>query len=212
MSSWQPNGGFHVDRPRKTHLDPIERSARRRLFRQHAGLDYTEAPVFVINGLKLGELIAGNSMILHEIYFASLGEQSEPGSALADALARDFGSIDRWRSEFVAMGKAEGGGSGWVILAWSPRDRRLINCWAADHTTNLAGGQPILVLDMYEQPITWTTAPRPATMSRPTRKPFPTPISFTSTTAEPCSAGVKSRHPVRHRSKLCAALQARSVV
>ena len=66
-SSWQPNGGFHVDRPRKTHLDPIERSARRRLFRQHAGLDYTEAPVFVINGLKLGELIAGNSMILHEI-------------------------------------------------------------------------------------------------------------------------------------------------
>ena len=87
---------------------------------------------------------------------------------LADAVARDFGSIDRWRSEFVAMGKAEGGGSGWVILAWSPRDRRLINCWAADHTTNLAGGQPILVLDMYEQPITWTTAPRPATMSRPT--------------------------------------------
>ena len=33
---------------------------------------------------------------------------------------------------------------------WSPRDRRLINCWVADHTTNLAGGQPILVLDMYE--------------------------------------------------------------
>jgi Fe-Mn family superoxide dismutase len=27
---------------------------------------------------------------------------------------------------------------------------RLINCWAADHTTNLAGGQPVLVLDMYE--------------------------------------------------------------
>jgi len=73
-----------------------------------------------------------------------------PGGALADALARDFGSLDRWRAEFVAMGKAEGGGSGWVILAWGPRDRRLINCWAADHTTNLAGGQPIVVLDMYE--------------------------------------------------------------
>jgi Fe-Mn family superoxide dismutase len=48
------------------------------------------------------------------------------------------------------MGKAEGGGSGWVMLAWSPHDKRLINTWAADHTTNLAGGQPILVLDMYE--------------------------------------------------------------
>ena len=48
------------------------------------------------------------------------------------------------------MGKAEGGGSGWVILTWDPRDKRLINAWAADHTTTLAAGQPILVLDMYE--------------------------------------------------------------
>jgi superoxide dismutase, Fe-Mn family len=84
---------------------------------QLAGLDYAKAPVFIVNGLKREELIAANSMILHEIYFAGLGEQSEPGGALADALARDFGSLDRWRAEFVAMGKAEGGGSGWVILA-----------------------------------------------------------------------------------------------
>ena len=48
------------------------------------------------------------------------------------------------------MGKAQGGGSGWVLLTWSPRDRRLVNQWAADHTTTLAGGQPILALDMYE--------------------------------------------------------------
>ena len=117
---------------------------------QLAQLDYSKAPVFVINGLKREELIAANSMILHEIYFAGLGEESHPGPALDDALRRDFGGLDRWRAEFVAMGKAEGGGSGWVILAWSPCDKRLINCWAADHTTNLAGGQPILVLDMYE--------------------------------------------------------------
>jgi Fe-Mn family superoxide dismutase len=117
---------------------------------QLAGLDYSKAAVFVVNGLKREELIAINSMILHELYFAGLGEESQPGAALADAMARDFGSIDRWRGEFVAMGKAEGGGSGWVILAWSQRDKRLINTWAADHTTNLAGGQPILVLDMYE--------------------------------------------------------------
>jgi Fe-Mn family superoxide dismutase len=48
------------------------------------------------------------------------------------------------------MGKAEGGGSGWVLLSWNPHDKRLINTWAADHTMNLAGGQPILALDMYE--------------------------------------------------------------
>jgi superoxide dismutase, Fe-Mn family len=118
---------------------------------QLTGLDYTKAPGFLIDGLKREELIAANSMILHEFYFAGLGpEESRPGSALADALARDFGSLERWRAEFVAMGKAEGGGSGWVILTWDPRDKRLVNAWAADHTTTFAGGQPILVLDMYE--------------------------------------------------------------
>jgi hypothetical protein len=43
-----------------------------------AGLDFEKTPGFVINGLKREELIASNSMILHEIYFASLGEKSEP--------------------------------------------------------------------------------------------------------------------------------------
>jgi Fe-Mn family superoxide dismutase len=114
------------------------------------GLDFAKAPVFAINGLKREELIATNSMILHELYFGGLGEESRPGAALSDALAQNFGSIEHWRTEFVAMGKAEGGGSGWVLLAWNPHDKRLINTWASDHTTNLAGGQPILALDMYE--------------------------------------------------------------
>jgi superoxide dismutase, Fe-Mn family len=117
---------------------------------QLAELDFAKAPNFVINGLKREELIAANSMILHEIYFDSLGGGAGPGGALAEAIARDFGSFDRWRTQFSAMGKAEGGGSGWVILSFSPRDKRLVNQWAADHTTTLAGGRPVLVLDMYE--------------------------------------------------------------
>ena len=117
---------------------------------QLAELDFAKAPNFMVNGLKREELIASNSMILHEIYFDGIGGGGTPSGALSDALARDFGSIERWRAEFSAMGKAEGGGSGWVILAYSPRDNRLVNQWAADHTTNLAGGRPVLVLDMYE--------------------------------------------------------------
>jgi len=117
---------------------------------QLAELDFAKAPNFTINGLKREELIASNSMILHEIYFDGLGGGGKPGGSLQDAIAHDFGSMERWRAEFVAMGKAEGGGSGWVILAYSPRDRRLVNQWAADHTTTLAGGRPVLVLDMYE--------------------------------------------------------------
>jgi len=117
---------------------------------QLAELEFAKASNFVINGLKREELVAANSMILHELYFDGLGGGGTAPGALAQAIARDFGSLDRWRAEFSAMGKAQGGGSGWVILSWSPRDRRLVNQWAADHTTTLAGGRPILALDMYE--------------------------------------------------------------
>jgi superoxide dismutase, Fe-Mn family len=117
---------------------------------QLAELDFAKAPGFVINGLKREELIASNSMILHELFFSSLGDESAPEGELRDALIRDFGSVERWRAEFSAMGKAQGGGSGWVLLTWSRRDGKLVNQWAMDHTTTLAGGEPILALDMYE--------------------------------------------------------------
>ena len=109
-------------------------------------------PGFRLNGLKREELIATNSMLLHEAYFEALGEGGggDPTAALAEAIISDFGSIDRWRAEFVAMGKALGGGSGWVLLTRSPRDGTLCNVWAADHTHGLAGGTPVLALDMYE--------------------------------------------------------------
>src|SRR3954471_16396940 len=115
-----------------------------------AELDYANAAGFLINGLKREQLIAMNSMILHELFFDGLGEQSEPGPILKEALARDFGSYERWHSEFLAMGKALGGGSGWELLSWFARDRKLVNQWASDHCHTLAGGTPILALDMYE--------------------------------------------------------------
>lgn len=117
---------------------------------QLAELDFAKAPNFLINGLKREELVAMNSMILHEAYFDSLGGGGAARGALAEAITRDFGSVDRWRAEFSAMGKAEGGGSGWVLLSYSPHDRRLVNQWAADHTNAVAGGRPVIALDMYE--------------------------------------------------------------
>jgi len=117
---------------------------------QLAELDYAKAPVFTVNGLKREQLVAMNSMILHELFFDGLGDQSEPGQPLREAIMRDFGSYERWRTEFIAMGKALGGGSGWVLLSWLPRDRKLVNQWAADHCHTLAGGTPVLALDMYE--------------------------------------------------------------
>jgi Fe-Mn family superoxide dismutase len=115
-----------------------------------AETDFNTASNFLVNGLKREQLIATNSMILHELFFDGLGDESAPDDELMAAIVRDFGSFDRWRSEFKAMGKAQGGGSGWVLLTYSPRDQQLTNQWAMDHTTTLAGGRPILGLDMYE--------------------------------------------------------------
>jgi len=50
----------------------------------------------------------------------------------------------------MAMGYALGGGSGWVLLTWVPRDGRLVNQYASEHTQAVVGAIPILALDMYE--------------------------------------------------------------
>src|SRR5437588_11729708 len=123
-----------------------------------ASVDWTDAATFEINGLKREELMAAGSVILHEVYFESLGGYgdtppnglAEPTAELAQALARDFGSVTAWRGEFTAMAKALAGGSGWVILAWSDRLGRLVNQWASDHAHGLPGATPILAIDMYE--------------------------------------------------------------
>jgi Fe-Mn family superoxide dismutase len=114
-------------------------------------LDFGKTPAYVVNSLKREQLIALNSTLLHELYFASMAfGDGKPTEILAQALARDFGSADRWRSEFVAMASGLAGGSGWVLLVYVPRDRRLINQHAGDHGQAVAGGIPILALDMYE--------------------------------------------------------------
>jgi len=149
---------FAQDRfaPRKEIVDILRRDLdcdgpRFLQFAKLAELDFGSAPVFAVNGLKREELIATNSMILHECYFAGLGGDGQlAAGGLHERLAQDFGSLERWRGEFTAMGKALGGGSGWVLLVWSDRCARLVNQWAADHTHALAGATPILALDMYE--------------------------------------------------------------
>src|SRR5499427_10203796 len=73
-----------------------------------AGVDWARAATFEINGLKREELIAAGSVILHEIYFDSLGGhgndpptgQAAPTADLAQALERDFGSVAAWTAEF----------------------------------------------------------------------------------------------------------------
>ena len=51
-------------------------------------LDYASTAPYVVNSLKREELIALNSTLLHELYFASLGGDGKPTETLAQVLAR----------------------------------------------------------------------------------------------------------------------------
>jgi superoxide dismutase, Fe-Mn family len=137
----------------ESHYENNYGGAMRRLnaiTEQLEALDFDTAPGHVVGALKREELIALNSTLLHELYFASLGGEGVPTESMREALARHFGSYERWKAEFRAMGYALGGGSGWVVLAYVPRDGRLVNQYASEHSQALSGGVPILALDMYE--------------------------------------------------------------
>ena len=138
----------------RSHFDNNYSSAVKRLNAIQSALgkaSFAALSGFELNGLKREELIATNSMLLHELHFACLGgDGAAMAPAMALALGASFGSVERWREEFVAMGQALGGGSGWVLLVFQPRDGSLVNQWAGDHTQTLAGATPILALDMYE--------------------------------------------------------------
>lgn len=118
-----------------------------------AALDPGTTAPEVIHRLKRDEFVALNSMLLHELYFASLGGDGRAvPEAMAAALAQDFGSVARWRDEFVALatGLGRACSTGWVLLTYVPRDRRLINQVATDDGQMISGAIPILALDMYE--------------------------------------------------------------
>ena len=109
-----------------------------------------DAPGFQIKSLKMEELIATNSAILHEEYFGNLGGDGKASGSVQQAIATDFGGFDKWEQSFRATSNALGGGSGWAILNFNFRDGKLHNYIAFDHTDNVAFGRPVLVNDMFE--------------------------------------------------------------
>jgi Fe-Mn family superoxide dismutase len=88
-------------------------------------------------------------MVLHELYFENLAKGGgSPGGKLADMIARDFGSIEKWTAEFKACGMAA---RGWVLLSYSYVDSKLHNYCLDSHNTNFpVRSTPLLVMDVYE--------------------------------------------------------------
>jgi Fe-Mn family superoxide dismutase len=114
-----------------------------------AGLPPDAAP-FQMGALQREKLVARNSMVLHELYFANLGGSAARPKSVTDRLARAFGSAENWEREFRATAMSLAGGSGWVLLCADSETGALFNSWSWDHTNVPAGAKPLLVMDMYE--------------------------------------------------------------
>lgn len=93
-----------------------------------------------------------DGMRLHELYFSGLGMDGgilDPGGKLYEKMADQFGSFDKWQDDFVATGKMRG--IGWVVLYQDLKNGKLMNFWINEHDTgHLVGGNPILIMDVFE--------------------------------------------------------------
>ena len=108
-------------------------------------------PGYRLRALKRDELMALGAIELHELYFGNLGgEGNTIPEDIRATLEEHFGTVAAWRREFVGLAQSLAGGSGWVVLGWSRRQRRLYNYIADDDTQTGIDTAPVLVLDMYE--------------------------------------------------------------
>ena len=155
--------------PKPLPFDPAKlRGLSEKLLRSHHENNYTgavkrlntiqqqlghlpkDAAPYQMGSLKREELIATNSMLLHELYFGNLGGDGKASGAIVDMLKTHYGSLEAWEQEFRLTGLSLGGGSGWVVLAFDPHEKTAHTYWLWDHTHSLAWGTPLLVMDMYE--------------------------------------------------------------
>ena len=123
---------------------------RLNLIQQQLGSLPADAAPYQVGSLKREELIASNSMVLHELYFANLGGNGRPDGTAARLLATAYGSLEAWEHDFRQTALSLAGGSGWVIVAYDPASQSLHHWWAWDHAHQVAVGEPVLALDMYE--------------------------------------------------------------
>lgn len=91
----------------------------------------------------------GNSIVLHELYFDGLSrETTAPGTDLRSAIARRFGSVERWAADFVTSARAA---AGWALLVYHPVNGKLYNVVSDEHAQGpMWMTAPLVVLDTYE--------------------------------------------------------------
>lgn len=90
-----------------------------------------------------------NSVVLHELYFDNMASQAPaPKDEVRTAIARRFGSLERWADDFRAAALAA---NGWGILARDAVNGQLYNVASDLHEVGVLWfGQPLVICDVYE--------------------------------------------------------------
>lgn len=90
--------------------------------------------------------------LFHSIYWTCMSPDGggEPQGALSEQIAKDFGNLDTFKSEFTAAADAVQG-SGWAVLVWQPMSAQLQVLQSEKHQDlSQWGATPIMVLDVWE--------------------------------------------------------------
>jgi Fe-Mn family superoxide dismutase len=99
--------------------------------------------------LQRDKLNRMNSVLLHELYFDNLTPKPpDPKEDIRAALAKRWGSLERWLEDFKACCLAA---NGWGILAHDAVNGKLYNVISDLHEIGVIWlGQPLVVCDVYE--------------------------------------------------------------
>lgn len=99
--------------------------------------------------LQKDKLNRMNSVLLHELYFDNLvAKPPEPHKDIRTALARRFGTFERWQEDFKGCAMAA---NGWGVLARDIVNGKLYNVASDLHEIGVIWlGQPLVVCDVYE--------------------------------------------------------------
>jgi Fe-Mn family superoxide dismutase len=123
-------------------------------------VDQEEMPAYSELTRRLG--FEYNGMILHEYYFGNMRREGSNRPPMESAFLRraeeSFGTYERWKTDFVSVGKMRG--VGWAICYQQPTSGRLSNHWTSLHEHgNVAGFIPVLVMDVWEHAFLLDYAP-----------------------------------------------------
>lgn len=92
-----------------------------------------------------------NGMVLHELFFETLGGAAKPPATgvLMEAFDISFGGFDEWKRDVHRLARTRG--IGWVLTFRVADSNRLLNVWVDDHRRGLlAGLKPIAAFDFWE--------------------------------------------------------------